>query len=303
MRTWRVGSISMGASLLFLGVLLLLTQVFHIESTAILLAWWPVILIVLGAEILLYLFFSKREKPNVKYDILSIFFIGFIGMVGIGFTVLTTTGILDKVNDWANIETKTMNLPEYEHAIEKGINRVVVDTGNHLTIENTADNDVSIFGTYRAQTVAGKSAIKSTEDYLLIKEKGDTMYVEFKEIYNLTQPFQDRAEIHATLIIPSNVKLEVNGENNAVTLKPRNISNSWSVNQVSDVNVLLTDQADILIKAENVYDLGGKEWDPEKQKDLSDEQGGNRHSGIMKVGEGKHTLTINDAEMVSVLEH
>lgn len=72
MRTWRVGSISMGTLLLFLGVLLLLSQLAGWDSSHVLAGWWPVLLIVLGAEILVYLFQSKEEKPLLKYDFLSI---------------------------------------------------------------------------------------------------------------------------------------------------------------------------------------------------------------------------------------
>ena len=50
-------------------------------------AWWPVLLIILGAEVLLYLLFSKKEQSFIKYDIFSIFFIGVLGSVGIAFTV------------------------------------------------------------------------------------------------------------------------------------------------------------------------------------------------------------------------
>lgn len=213
MRVWRVGSISMGISLLFLGVVLLLSQLFHLQSATILMSWWPVILIVLGAEILIYLFLSKNEKPIVKYDFLSIFFVGMIGMVGIGLTIITTTGILDKMNDWSAIETNIINLPEYENTLGENINRVVINTGSQsLTIDGSQENDVSIFGTYRAQSLGKEAAIKSMGDYLLIKEKGDTLYIHFKEVYNLPQPFQDKVDVYATIIVPLDIALEVNGE-------------------------------------------------------------------------------------------
>lgn len=300
MRTWRVGSISMGAALLFLGLLLLFTQLFHLDANTVLLSWWPVILIILGVEILLYLLFSKQEKTNVKYDFLSIFFVGFIGMMGIGLTVLTTTGVLEKVNYWSNMETNTMDLPEYENLIGKEIKRVVLDTGRHeVTIENSPDQGVSIFGTYLAQTIGNKATIKSVNDYLLVKEKGDTLYVNLKEIYNLPQPFQDSVGINATILIPSDVKLEVTGNGNRLTLKPRNLSDNWSVNGFSGVDVLLADEANILIKADNVDDLNGSGWHNNKQKEKSIDAE-IKSSNVMRVGKGEHILSLNDAQFVSV---
>jgi len=220
MRVWRVGSISMGISLLLLGVVLLLSQLFHMKSATLLMSWWPIILIVLGGEILVYLLLSKQGKSVVKYDLLSIFFVGCIGIVGIGLTMITTTGILEKVNEWSNIETNMINLPEYEESLGKKINRVVIDTGSHeLTIDGSQENDVSIFGTYRAQSIGKKPVIETIGDYLLVKEKDDTLYIQMKEVYNLSQPFQDWADIYATIIVPANIALEVNGEQYAFSEK------------------------------------------------------------------------------------
>ncbi len=213
MRVWRVGSISMGISLLFLGIVLLLSKLFHLKSATILVSWWPIILIVLGAEILVYLLLSKQEKPIVKYDMLSIFFVGCIGMVGIGLTIITTTGILEKVNEWSKIETNIINLPEYEESLGDNINRVVINTGSQpLTIDGSQENEVSIFGTYRAQSLGKEAVIETMGDYLLVKEKGDTLYVQLKDVYHLSQPFQDWVDVYATMILPSNIALEVNGE-------------------------------------------------------------------------------------------
>ena len=82
-------------------------------------AWWPVILVVLGIEILVFLFLSRQEKPFLKYDFLSIFFVGVIGTVGIGFSLLSSTGILEKMDDWLNREERTMDLPVFAHPVNR----------------------------------------------------------------------------------------------------------------------------------------------------------------------------------------
>src|SRR5690606_25524673 len=110
-RTWRVGTVSMGLSLLLLGILLLLSQFLGFQLLHIMAVWWPIILVVLGMEILLYLYVSRQEKPFVKYDFLSIVFVGVIGMTGIGFAILSTTGIMEKVDDYINREERSETLP------------------------------------------------------------------------------------------------------------------------------------------------------------------------------------------------
>ena len=45
MRTWRVGSFSMGIALLSLGIILLLSHFFSFDLTFVMTAWWPVLLV------------------------------------------------------------------------------------------------------------------------------------------------------------------------------------------------------------------------------------------------------------------
>ncbi|NRD77721.1 hypothetical protein HPT25_09715 [Bacillus sp. BRMEA1] len=89
MRIWRVGTFSMGALLVLLGLLLFLSKFFELSIVQVMTAWWPILLIVLGIEILLYLFWSRQENPVLRYDILSIFFVGLLGTMGIVFAFLS----------------------------------------------------------------------------------------------------------------------------------------------------------------------------------------------------------------------
>ena len=151
MRTWRVGTISMGASLVFLGIFLLFTGLFDWNGAEVMMAWWPVLLIILGGEILLYLYFSKQEKANVKYDFLSILFVGVLGTLGIGLTLLSTTGIMDKITGVMAAETRTENLPEFNQTFDQNIKRIVIRTEDQpVTVEGSSEKGVAIFGTYRA---------------------------------------------------------------------------------------------------------------------------------------------------------
>lgn len=85
-----------------------------------------------------------------------------------------------------------------------------------------------------------------------------------------------------------------------LTLQPRNLSSNWVVNGVSIVDVLLADEANILIKAKDVRineDRLNNNGNGQKAKVVEEE---NLKSGVMKVGAGAHTLLINDAQVVSV---
>ncbi len=84
MRRWRVGSFSMGISLIFVGVLLLLGQIKAIQSVYLILTWWPIVLIILGIEILVHIYLSKEEDPKVKYDVFSMIIISVLIVFSLG---------------------------------------------------------------------------------------------------------------------------------------------------------------------------------------------------------------------------
>src|SRR5690625_327844 len=296
MRTWRVGSISMEVSLLLLGVLLLLSQFFQVKVTTIFLTWWPVILIVLGLELLVYLFLSKQENPVIKYDFLSVVFVGFIGMFAIGMTLLMTTGILDRVNNWVNLEEQTLELPEYDLVLGKNIKRIVMNTANHnVAIENIKSNDISIFGSYRVFTLNEEALVKSTDEYVQMNEKEDTLYIELKQIPNKYIPFQDVASVSTTILVPQNIELEVEGDYSTITLKPRHSETNWTISNVSSVDLFLDEQMDIALNATDVQFIPNFLLEG-SQHTLEDD-------GTIKsfaFGEGSNTLSVHHVQALSI---
>ena len=90
MKHWRVGSLSMGLILVASGVLMLISLIVRVNVLHIILTFWPVVMICLGIEILLHLFIKKDGEDNkLRYDALSILFIGFLLVISIGFYALT----------------------------------------------------------------------------------------------------------------------------------------------------------------------------------------------------------------------
>ncbi|MBP2240923.1 hypothetical protein J2Z40_001483 [Cytobacillus eiseniae] len=308
MRTWRVGTFSMGASLLFLGIFLLLSQFFGMNLMQIMISWWPILLIVLGIEILLFLFLSKQEKPFLKYDFLSIFFVGVLGTIGIGFAVLSSTGIFDKVDDVLNREERTIDLPSFEHQINNDIKRVVINTDrNPLTIEGTTSKEISLFGTYRALVGPKEQLVTKAEEYVLIQEKGDTLYIQVKGLPSETVgPFDRYSSLSATILIPNDIKLEVNGNDNSIILKPRSLMSDWTIDQASDVAVQLQNTSDVKITATDIRNIDGNRNDwaiTEETEASSQEMYGDRpeiKQAIFKTGQGKHHLQIMNSYQLNV---
>lgn len=306
MRTWRVGTISMGASLLFLGIVLLLSQLAGLNLSHIMISWWPIILIVLGIEILVYLYLSRQEKPLLRYDFLSIFFVGIIGTIGIGFVLLNATGLLDRTEEAFMREQRTFDLPALSEPITEDVKRVVLKTEHYpLTIEGTAEQEVAVFGTYT--TTAGKKAelISAVDDYISSYQKGDTLYLDVKELPREMTGFYDSyTSLQATVLVPTNIKLEIIGDYNPITLKPRLLMSNWNIENVSDISVYIEKNSDIAVSVVGARELkSGKLVQNESTQTVetvTDEGMDHLKSGNFTFGQGTHSLTIMNAGQVSI---
>ncbi|MDD4572012.1 MAG: DUF5668 domain-containing protein [Clostridia bacterium] len=86
MREWRVGTFTMGFALIALGIFLLLDLFGIFNGGYWAMRLWPVIIIFLGVEVLLYAVVANRkpEKLKIKYDFLSIVLVLLIGMASLG---------------------------------------------------------------------------------------------------------------------------------------------------------------------------------------------------------------------------
>ena len=303
MRTWRVGTFSMGALLVLLGLFLFMSRFLGFNFLQVMTAWWPILLIVLGIEILVYLFLSRQESPMLRYDFLSIFFVGLIGTIGIGFALLSSIGLLDKAQELVTSEERSFELPEFSHPLDETVKRVVVRTsGYNMTIEAAKEREASIFGTYRMQTSKQSKLIKKAEDYVAVTQKGDTLYLNVKSLPNEAGPFDSPQEIAATILVPGDVKLEVMGTGNQLTLKPRMLANNWNIENASEVVVDTSETNDMTVSATGVESIRGQadEWKISEQP-ADGAQGNGEKNAIYQSGEGKYRISIANTYQVSLL--
>ncbi|WP_078550221.1 hypothetical protein [Litchfieldia alkalitelluris] len=304
MRKWRVGTVSMGLSLVLLGVFLVISQFSGNEAFQPLLVWWPAILVVLGIEILLYLFISKQENPIIKYDFLSILFVGVLGTVGIVLTVLTSTGLLQQVQVVVGSEETTVNLPAFEEKLSSEIKRVIVETGNQaVSIEGTEAHEIHTFGTYRAAVNRKEDyPINKIDDYVMTKVVGNTYYIYVKEPTQNTGPLSMYTHLNPTIVVPEDIRLEVRGQHNQIELHASSISNHWVVNGVDRVNVHVSENSDVKLSAVSRSDLavGESSWEKVEVESGKEEEYNRQYKGTLTLGSGAYHLDIVNSEWVAL---
>jgi hypothetical protein len=97
MKIKRVGTLTFGASLISLGILIFISQISDIYTLDLALKLWPLVLILLGVEILWYRFMTKDDDVVIKYDILSIFLVFTILFTNLALYAMLEIGIIDKI--------------------------------------------------------------------------------------------------------------------------------------------------------------------------------------------------------------
>lgn len=75
MKQWKVGTISLGLLLISLGVAWIYSSVTGVDFLTSIFKWWPIVLILLGIEILIFSLIPSNENRRVKVDPLSIIII------------------------------------------------------------------------------------------------------------------------------------------------------------------------------------------------------------------------------------
>ncbi|MBS2772049.1 hypothetical protein PNH38_05950 [Anoxybacillus rupiensis] len=299
MRTWRVGTVSMGASLILLGFALFFAQWKRVEATDIFMGWWPFLLILLGLEILIYLYFTKRENTFVKYDLFSIVFIGLLGFFAIALFLLSSTGLLGEIRAAASGKMRVFQLPDARHQVAPDIKRIVLQTGTDpVVVEGSNDKSVHIFGTYQS---ASSHDVKKPADYVAIRLTGDTMYVIIKSLSKQRGWFYTGGELSPTVVVPAHIPLEVRGTHNEMRVAPRQLVADWTVSNASSVAVEVESSANLLVTAAIHGSLkdGNVAWkkDIEASQQETPEQ---PTKGSVQVGKGEHRLQLFDIEQASV---
>ncbi|QTN00963.1 hypothetical protein ERJ70_17720 [Sediminibacillus dalangtanensis] len=278
MKKWRVGSISMGAALVLLGMVIMLSQFLEWDATTVLLAWFPLILVVLGVEIILYVYLSQQEQPVVKYDFLSIIFITCLGGIALILFIGASTGVLDKIKTTVQAEDVEATLPPIEKQIDEKVKKIVLESAEGTSLETNNTGDVHIFGTFHSNTMNQKDI--KPEEIASFHQIGDTLYIEMLEAPTSRFGY-DVSRFTATVSIPGNMETEVRSWLDEAHLNLATIKSDWSLKEVDQVYLTNTDSADVQLQADNIWQ--------EKDSDQTDTFGKGTHQLDIEAANQLHT--------------
>lgn len=207
-RTWRVGSLSMGVTLVLMGTALAVSLWQNLEAYEVLVWIAPIVFVMLGAELLLYLKFSGSERAIVSYDWISIFFVGVIGTASIGLALLMSTGLFDELQRGLNMTQRSAFIETNAVEVPASIQKIVVHSLNRIELGETDTHEVQLIGQVRYWSAEKLDKM----DMLQTKTIGTTMYVMIGALERRDGGIvSDTVDPQLTLVLPKDIEIVQRG--------------------------------------------------------------------------------------------
>lgn len=251
----------MGIVLISFGVILFLSQINKFSALNLVLKIWPVILILLGLEVLWYRYSYKDEAVAIKYDWFSILCIFLILIVNIGIFAVRESGLMNRIESSIFTTTYDMDASIDEYMVDESIKKIIIDDVNNMVIRSTSDNKISGVGksnVYATSKAEADELIKLKG--IKYEKSGGTLY-----IYTSDKRKDENNYSHVRnleIFLPENIDVEVMNCRN-LDLVFAGFKNNWNLDGVSYVNVRLDKISNVAVKAfvESVdYLSGNVKW-------------------------------------------
>lgn len=304
MGRWRVGTLSMGVVLIAAGVLLLTAQFSGKAAVETAVKWWPLILVLLGGEVLWYSYSAKEESPKVKYDIFSIFIILVILVFSLGVQGLTEIGLIPQVSRIVSAQHYSLKIPQQEFPISEEIKKVVIEGPQqcNFTVRTGSGNTVIAFGNAYVVADTQDTAEKMlAENGAVFGTSGETLYISFNLSLQGSELGYHVRVMDYTLIIPENKQVEVKHRGYTLALIVDSLQNDWIVEGGRNTEIRLSSQANVKVIAEVSHEsgLGGNaKWEIKRKGET--DQGLREIRGEAVFGSGEHAIYVYQAENVAV---
>lgn len=174
-RTWRVGSLSMGITLILMGTAFAVSLWQDAEAYEMLLWVAPIVFVLLGAELLIHLKMSGSRDTVVRYDWVSVFFVGLIGAASLMLALLMSTGVFDELRSGLQMTQRTAFVDTESIAIPAEVKKVVVQATDGVTLNEADTREAHLLGQIRYWSDGPLTSIN--EEIWRTEIVGDTMYI------------------------------------------------------------------------------------------------------------------------------
>ncbi|MFD0590486.1 hypothetical protein ACFQZE_21070 [Paenibacillus sp. GCM10027627] len=208
-RSWRVGTLSMGFTLMLIGTAFAVSLWQEIDAYDMLLWVAPLVFILLGLELLIYLFVSGKRDTVIRYDWISVFFVGLVGFASVVMALLMSTGLFDELERQMKTTERTVYVESEKAAVPDKIIKIVLQSPVEIAIDKTSGQELQLLGQIRYWSDEALSRETASKNIMTTKTIGDVMYVFVNPPDAVAGSwFSVSADPGLTLAIPDGVALD-----------------------------------------------------------------------------------------------
>lgn len=253
----------MGILLVAVGIMLLISELKGLNGAAMVMRWWPVILVILGMEILAFILFSREEQPKIKFDGLSIFLTVFIVLVSSAVYGVNTFfqsefshSVLGEIGFYGNesVINQTYDLDA------AGVKKLQLsNSSGQVQIDRYEGDQIKVDVAMVIRSNDKEEALKLAEDMIEVTE-GETVSILTR---NAGLPGNNRnyeVNVHYAIKVPNRMDYDIHNQYGEIMLEDLlgNVQVEGQYGRVEAKNI----QGDVRIQNSfgdtNVQDISGK---------------------------------------------
>ncbi|MFD1737050.1 DUF4097 family beta strand repeat-containing protein [Bacillus salitolerans] len=242
MRHWKVGTLTAGLLLIFLGIIWLINNFWAMPIGWLISNGWPILLVILGLEVLLHQFI-KKEEP-LKFDGISLFIVIMLGFVSMMIYGFQSSGIFPAISSVVNgqIYTEEFELSADTNSIEE----IIIDIPNaDVSIIGDQGNSFLIDGVLNITTESEKQANNYFNNSIKINTVGNKLIFQIEHPQNQKIFGWQKFEGNFYITVPEdkfvNVKVingEIEAENLLMGSKIEMVNGNLSVKKMAQSTIL-----------------------------------------------------------------
>jgi hypothetical protein len=293
----------MGLLLLITGAGLIYAQINEKMVLDLALKWWPLVFVLLGAEVLWQSWQAKKNDTRIAYDVLGVFIIIIVLCFGLTMEGLRESGIIEQCRT---------SLISQEYELTNAADPIPVDAGlKKVVIEQSSDPLEIINCSADSITASWKSNVRSTSraeavnmmkqgQMLQTRREGNTLYVAFSASHSSSFLPSGINNQRNTIYLPEDLQVYIYSGVNDLKIHAAKISNDWYINGVDSAALDLPVASNLQLSAQtnSREELqGNADWQIKNTGQAVDaneeESESGRTEGSVQLGNGQYKIHIN----------
>ncbi len=310
MRTWRAGTVSMGITLLIMGLGLLYAQINEKLVLDLIAKWWPLIFVLLGTEILWQSWQARKNSSKITYDILGVFIIMILLCFGLTMEAMYESGLIEQCRTSLISQNYELLNASDPIPVDAGLKKVIIEqSSDPLEIVSCSTDKITASRKANVTSTSRNEAVKTLKESQILqtRRQGDTLYIAFPSSRSASFMPAGINSQYNTIYLPEDLQISIYSGVSDLKIHAARISNDWYINGIDSASLDLPVASNLLLTAQpNSRDelQGNASWEikdaMQSGKSDIDEPEPVRTEGSVLLGTGQFKINIKSNGPVSL---